>query len=215
MDPQDIIQSVLNGALSGRRKGGSKAWRAATSGSNPLLNASTLLTLGGLAWGVYETITNKPGGAAGQPPPSVAPPPIGASPVAPPPLPRTEPSLPENVRRILRLMISAARADGTLHDGERQAILDHASAAGVGPWVKAEVESARPLSEILEGVADPNLKRELYVLAFTIVRADGQLNGAERIYLAQLAHRLGLSADETKSLEDGAASRIDRQTEGA
>lgn len=210
MDPQDILQSVLNGALSGRRKGGSKAWRAATSGRNPLLNATTLLTLGGLAWGVYETMTKKPDGVAGQAPSAAGPS------VMPPPLPKTEPAaLPENLRRILRLMISAARADGTLHDAERSAILDHAVAAGVGPWVKAEIESARPLSEILEGVADPNLKRELYVLAFTIVRADGQVSGAERIYLAQLAHRLGLSADETQGIEDGAAARIDRETEGA
>ncbi len=208
MDPQDILQSVLNGALSGRRKGGSKAWRAASSGSNPLLNASTLLTLGGLAWGVYETMTKKPEGVAG-PAPSTA----GPS-MMPPPLPKAEALVPENLRRIVRLMISAARADGTLHDAERQAILDHAAAAGVGPWVKAEVESARPLGEILEGVADPNLKRELYVLAFTIVRADGQVSGAERIYLAQLAHRLSLSAADVKSIEDAAAARIDQETEG-
>jgi len=221
MDPQDILQSVLNGALSGRRKGGSRAWRAATGGRNPLLNASTLLTLGGLAWGVYETMTKKPDGFAGQAPSAAPPavPPATAAPSAgPPPLPTAgSPGIPENLRRILRLMISAARADGTLHDSERQAILEHAQAVGVGPWVKAEVESARPLGEILEGVADPNLKRELYVLAFTIVRADGQVSGAERIYLAQLAHRLGLTADEVKGLEDGAAARIDseQETEGA
>ena len=112
-------------------------------------------------------------------------------------------------------MISAARADGTLHDAERQAIIEKAQAAGVGPWVKAEIDSSRPLGEILEGALDPNLKRELYVLAFTIVRADGQVSGAERIYLAQLAHRLGLAADEIKGIEEGAAARIDHQTEGA
>ena len=38
------------------------------------------------------------------------------------------------------------------------------------------------------------MKHELYILAFTIVRADENVSGAERIYLAQLAHQLGLDA---------------------
>ena len=39
------------------------------------------------------------------------------------------------------------------------------------------------------------------MLAFTIVRADETVSGAERIYLAQLAHQLGLDAATAARLE--------------
>jgi uncharacterized membrane protein YebE (DUF533 family) len=214
MDAQDLIHNVLKGALTGRHKRGGRAWRAMSGGgSRSFLNASTLLTLGGLAWGVYEAATAKPGGFAGG----------AAQPGAvPPPLPR--PSLPgapaggavpEGTLRLLRLMISAARADGTLHETERQAILEHARAAGAEALIKAELDSTRPLREILAGIDDSNQRRDLYVLAFTIVRADEGVTGGERIYLAQLAHQLGLSAEETKALEAEQAARIDVENEGA
>jgi uncharacterized membrane protein YebE (DUF533 family) len=213
MDAQNLIHSLLEGALAGRRKRGTRALRALTDSRNPLLNPATLLTLGGLAWGVYEAATAKPGGFAGPGAPS-APPPL-------PPLPKpggagaaaaTPP--PEGLLRLLRLTISAARADGALHDAERAAILRHARAAGAEALVEAELRSPRTLGEIVAGVSEENQKRDLYVLAFTIVRADESVSGAERIYLAQLAHALGLAADEVKALEQRAAARIDAQDEG-
>ena len=207
MDAQDLIHSVLKGALSGRGKRGGRALNTLTGGSRSFLNASTLLTLGGLAWGVFEAATRKPdadGFAGAQP--KAAPP--------PPPLPGAA-GIPEGTLRLLRLMISAARSDGALQDAERQAILEHARAAGAEALIKAELDSTRPLAEILAGIDDPNQRRDLYVLAFTIVRADEAVSGAERIYLAQLAHRLGLSADEAKALEEQQAARIDATSEGA
>lgn len=205
MDAQDLIHSVLKGALSGRRKRGGRALRSLTGGRNPFLNAGTLLTLGGLAWGVFEAATNKPGGVAGQDAPRAAAP--------PPPLPG--PAVPEGTLRLVRLMISASRADGSLHDAERGAILEQARAVGAEALVQAELANPRPLAEIVAGVGDSNQRQDLYVLAFTIVRADESVSGAERIYLAQLAHQLGLSADETKALEELQAARIDEQSEGA
>lgn len=205
MDAQDLIHSVLKGALSGRRKRGGRALRSLTGGRNPFLNASTLLTLGGLAWGVFEAVTYKPGGFAGQDAPRAAPP--------PPPLPGA--AVPEGTLRLVRLMISAARADGALHDAEKQAILGQARAVGAEALVQAELANPRPLAEIVAGVSDSNQRQDLYVLAFTIVRADESVSGAERIYLAQLAHQLGLSADEAKALEELQAARIDEQSEGA
>jgi uncharacterized membrane protein YebE (DUF533 family) len=212
MDAQDLIHSVLKGALTGRKKRGGRAFRALTGGRNPLMNAGTLLTLGGLAWGVFEAATSKPGAggfAGGAPSPSPGAPP-------PPPLPTTGAAgIPEGTLRLLRLMISAARADGTLQDSERQAILEHATSAGALALIKAELDSSRPLGEILAGIDDSNQRQDLYVLAFTIVRADEGVSGAERIYLAQLAHQLGLSADETRTLEERQAAKIDAQSEGA
>ena len=52
-------------------------------------------------------------------------------------------------------------------------------------------------------------RRDLYVLAFTIVRADETVSGAERIYLAQLAHALGLDPATAAVLEQQTVAAID------
>ena len=51
------------------------------------------------------------------------------------------------------------------------------------------------------------------MLAFTIVRADENVSGAERIYLAQLAYQLGLDDAATRALETETAAKIDSQTD--
>src|SRR5262245_11851133 len=206
MDAQDLIHSVLKGALQGRGKRGGGALRALTGSRSPLLNAGTLLTLGGLAWGVYEAATAKSGAAAG-----------GAAAPPPPPLPGASAAqqLPPSTLQLVRLMVSAARADGALQPAEREAMLKQARAAGAEALVQQELDRPQPLAEIVAGVSELNQRQDLYVLAFAIVRADEGVSGAERIYLAQLAHRLGLSADEAKALEELAAAGIDAQSEGA
>jgi uncharacterized membrane protein YebE (DUF533 family) len=208
MDAQDLIHSVLRGVLTGRQKHGGRALRSLTGGSRSFMNASTLLTLGGLAWGAFEaaSASSGTGGFAGAAPPVPQPPPLPPPGVA---------GVPEGTLRLLRLMISAARADGTLHEGERRAILEHARAAGAEALIKAELDSTRPLGEILAGIDDSNQRHDLYVLAFTIVRADEGVSGAERVYLAQLAHRLGLGAQEAKAIEELQVAKIDAQSEGA
>ncbi len=74
-----------------------------------------------------------------------------------------------------------------------------------------ELDVRRPVAEIVAGVTDPQLKEQLYSLAFGIVRADEALTGGERIYLAQLAHQLGLEAAVVARLEAEAAARIDAE----
>jgi uncharacterized membrane protein YebE (DUF533 family) len=49
------------------------------------------------------------------------------------------------------------------------------------------------------------------VLAYTILRADEQVSGAERIYLAQLANLLGLDPATVKALEQDTSQRIDSE----
>jgi uncharacterized membrane protein YebE (DUF533 family) len=106
-------------------------------------------------------------------------------------------------------MISAARADGELGPKERERILAEAREVGAGALVERELESPRPLGEVVAGVTDPQFKEQLYTLAFTIVRADESVTGGERIYLAQLANRLSLDAAAVARLEAEAATRID------
>ena len=133
--------------------------------------------------------------------------------MTPPPLPgATAPAadVPAEVLRLIRLTISAARADGTMSAAERALILGHARDAGFESIVETELASPQPLSAIVAGVQDAAAREDLYRLAFTIVRADEAVSGAERIYLAQLAHHLGLDAAAVARLETDTATQIDK-----
>ena len=220
MDNSQILSIFLRGALGSR--GRKRARKAVNflSGQRGFLTASTLLGAAGVAWGLYDTLKNHSGSAdtivpaAGGAAGVVTPPPLpGAGPAVAAPTVATAPDrgFPFDVLRVVRLAVSAARADGTLLPAERALILSHAREAGVESVVEEELASPRPLSEIVAGITDDQRKRDLYILAFTIVRADEHVSGAERIYLAQLAHQLGLDATTIAQLEADTASKIDLQ----
>jgi uncharacterized membrane protein YebE (DUF533 family) len=121
--------------------------------------------------------------------------------------------VPEAVLRLVRLAVSAALADGQLSPQEQQQLLEHAREAGPEgeALVRRELQNPRPLAEIVQGATDPTLKADLYRLGFAMVRADEQITGAERIYLAQLAHGLGLSPEEVQRLEAETIAKIDAE----
>lgn len=211
MRPEDLIGALLKGAMGGRGKKSHGAMRYLTGGRGSLINASTLLTAAGLAWGAYEAATHRT--QAQTPPPPVPRPPAGGG---PPPLPGATanaglpaPAMPPDVLRVVRLTIAAARVDGRLTDEERAAILEQARSVGAEAVVHHEIHSPRPLAEIVAAVNDPATKEQLYLLAFAVMRADETVSGAERIFLAQLAHLLGLDPEATARLESEAAARID------
>jgi uncharacterized membrane protein YebE (DUF533 family) len=112
------------------------------------------------------------------------------------------------VIRVLRLTLSAARADGTLAPNEREAILAQARAVGAEALVASELDAPRPLSEIVAGATDAKARQDLYTLAFTIVRADEQVIDSERTYLRELAQHLQLEPDIVAELEREASRRI-------
>lgn len=222
MNPERLLGSLVRGALGGGRKRGRGASRFLTGGRGSLISAGTLMTAAGLAWGAFEVATRNKGDAAGAPggpepppggvpprPPGAPPPPI---PGAPPPVPGAA-AVPEPVLRLVRLAVSAALADGTLSPEEEQRLLEHAREAGPGAeaLVRQELARPRPLAEIVQGATDPALRADLYRLGFAMVRADEQISGAERIYLAQLAHSLGLSPADVQQLEADTAARIDAE----
>jgi uncharacterized membrane protein YebE (DUF533 family) len=204
-----LINGVLQGVLGVRPKHSHRATQFLTGhGGGLWSHPEVLMTAAGLAWGVYETLqgeqanpTTQAGGAA---------PPAGG----PPPIPQTlsdvAPDAPsEDVLRLVRLAISAAGADGSISEQERAAVLRKATDAGAAAVVERELKSPRPLKDIVQGVSDPTTAATLYVLAFTILRADEQITGAERIYLAQLANLLHLDADTVQALEKDTGQRID------
>jgi uncharacterized membrane protein YebE (DUF533 family) len=226
MNPDFLINGVLQSVMGGGgRKQSRKAMRYLTGSSGSFwTHPTTLLTAAGLAWGVYDTLTDKTnsnsqwgGGAApgGTPAPPSAP--AATMPATPlPPLPNIGgdgagpvPAADAEALRLVRLAVSAANADGVMNDHERAAVLQQAQAAGVGDIVEREMQQRSALAEIVAGVADPAQRATLYVLAFTILRADEQLTGAERIYLAQLAHLLGLDPATVQRLEKNTGERID------
>ena len=190
MNPDVLIHGVLSSVLGG----GGKKWHHALdylTGRHRSIwtSPATLLTAAGVAWGVYETLQR-----------GSAPPPIPGAPVPPPP---------DEAVRIVQLAVSAASADGVMSEKERAAILQHARAAGVAEIVERELNHRRPLAEIVAGVTDQAQRATLYVLAFTVLRADEQVSGAERIYLARLAQLLELDPQTVEQLEEDTGTRID------
>lgn len=204
----EVLSVMLLGSLgrSGRKRA-SRASRFLT-GHRGFLGGSALMAAAGVAWGIYDTMKAQnqgPESVSGVPPvPGIPPIPMGVDAMA---------SALDPVARIIRLAVSAAKADGTLSEDERASIMERAREAGLESVVEAELAQTRPLADIVRGVTDPAIKNELYVLAFTVVRADENVSGAERIYLAQLAHQLGLDAAAAQALETETANKIDSQTD--
>jgi uncharacterized membrane protein YebE (DUF533 family) len=221
-NPADVLSVVLRGTLG--RSGRKRARRAAKflTGHGGFLSASTMIAAAGVAWGIYDTLKTRNSEVPGVPGvPGV--PTVPGVPAVPfgqvPPIPEM-PSVAgafdaaiDPVARIIRLAVSAAKADGQLSDQEKALIMDRAREAGLESVVETELAQTRSLADIVRGVTDPTMKNELYVLAFSIVRADESVSGAERIYLAQLAHQLGLDPAAVQALESETATKIDSESE--
>jgi uncharacterized membrane protein YebE (DUF533 family) len=210
----DVLGVVLTGTLG--RSGRKRARRATKflTGHRGFLSASTLMAAAGVAWGIYDTMKNQNSGTTVPGVPTVPPVPGASFPSGStvPPIPTFDAPL-DPVARIIRLAVSAAKADGTLDDKERAMIMERAKQVGLESLVEAELNQMHVLADIVRGVTDIQMKKELYVLAFTIVRADESVSGAERIYLAQLAYQLGLDDATTQALETETAAKIDTQSE--
>lgn len=210
MNVENLLGSILKGAVGSRqiRKSAGKAVKAG------IKNPAVLIGVAGAAWGLYEVWKSKQGSAAptsAAPSPTPSPTPMSPPPPLPPPIPTDVAAvaeLPSEALRVIRLALSAARADGDLSSAEAQVILDEARRSGGEALVHDELQRSTPLSEIVAGVHDPQHKAQLYRLAFTIVHADTGVGGAERLYLAQLAHALGLDAQGASAIETEVTSRL-------
>lgn len=236
LDIEGLVGGVLRGVLGGRGKRSHGTLRYLTGGGqSSFLNASTLLAVAGVAWGLWETAQQQsaqqqPWGGPPQNPGGVPPyvPPIPQSGVGlttPPPIPgaavvASMPATPvpatpvtvatvqPDVLRVLRLTLAAARADGTLEPREREAILARAKEVGAEPLIAAEVDQPKDLGEIVGDVDEQQVRQDLYTLAYAIVRADEQVSDRERSWLTDLAGHLRVDAATVAGLEQQAASRI-------
>jgi uncharacterized membrane protein YebE (DUF533 family) len=237
LDIEGLVGGVLRGVLGSRGKRSHGTLRYLTGGGqSSFLNASTLLAVAGVAWGLWETaqqqsaVSATPAARPLAPPPLpqgglMVPPPVppDMAPVAtviPPPLPQspspvTAASVQPDVLRVLRLTLAAARADGTLEPRERDAILARAKEVGAEPLIAAEVDRPKDLGEIVGEVEDQRLRQDLYTLAYAIVRADEQVSDRERSWLTELAGHLRVDAGTVAGLEQQAAARIAAAAQGA
>jgi len=238
LDIEGLVGGVLRGVLGSRGKRSHGTLRYLTGGGqSSFLNASTLLAVAGVAWGLWETAQQQAavsaapavrplatppplpqGGVLVQPPvpPDMAP----VATVIPPPLPQspvpvTAASVQPDVLRVLRLTLAAARADGTLEPRERDAILARAKEIVAEPLIAAEIDRPKDLGEIAGDVEDQRMRQDLYTLAYAIVRADEQVSDRERTWLSDLAGHLRLDAGTVAGLEQQAASRIAAAAQGA
>ncbi len=204
LDGDQLLEIFVRGVLG--RTGRKRTRRAQTflGGRGGFLTASTVMAAAGVAWGLYDHLRQEtPSAAAGRPVrPTGVPLPVGASPSPPPVVPST-------VARLVRLAVSAANADGSLSPLERETVAAEARRAGVEVPADDQLLAHGPLAAIVAGTGSDAERRDLYVLAFTIVRADEGVSGAERIYLAQLAHALGLDAGTAAGLELRTSAAID------
>jgi uncharacterized membrane protein YebE (DUF533 family) len=222
MDESRVLQAVLRGVMGGRKKRGRRTMNHLLGSSGSLWsNPQVLLTAAGLAWGLIESATNQSNaapaasgggqGPPGQPPGQPSGQPSG-QPLPPLPVvsqpPPAGPGL-SDAQRLMRLAISAGHADGAMSPAEVTEVRRIAAEQGADGLVAAELERPSPLAEIVAGVSDAGQRRTLYGLAFAVVRADEQVSGAERIYLAQLAHLLGLDAATAADIERTTAARIE------
>ncbi|MBK7645460.1 MAG: DUF533 domain-containing protein [Planctomycetes bacterium] len=200
-----FLGPLIGAAMGARPKHHRRAESFLGHGASPFLGTRGMIGLAGLAAAAYYALRSNGGSAFGSAPPVVA---DGTTVIrgGPPPLP--EPAANPGVQRILRLVISAARCDGELGAAERAAILKEAQEIGAEHLVESELQSPRPLAQIVAGVIEPAEKEALYVLAYTVVRADQDVNGAERVFLVGLANLLALDAARAQALETETAARI-------
>ena len=106
-----------------------------------------------------------------------------------------------NAKLLIRAMIEAAKADGTIDTEERSRIMEFL--AGATPEEREFVEAALAAPADLAGlVADVSegMKAQVYATARMTMRAD---NPAESAWLDQLAAGLGLDPDVRARLDAG------------
>jgi tellurite resistance protein len=137
-----------------------------------------------------------PGGAGMAPPPpppgaAVAPPPPG-SPVAPQPATQAE-----NAAVVLiKAMIAAAAADGTIDADERSRIVGKLEAVGLSSeeraFIGTELLAPASAAAIAGQVKSPEMAEQVYAASLMAITVDTE---AENNYLDELAGLMGLSPD--------------------
>jgi uncharacterized membrane protein YebE (DUF533 family) len=109
----------------------------------------------------------------------------------------------ESARLMIRAMIQAAKADGTIDADERKKIMDHLTDASDEEIAFVEAELDAPLDVTgLATAAGETMKSQVYAAARMAIQVD---TPEENAYLNQLATALGLDAETRARLDTGMA----------
>jgi uncharacterized membrane protein YebE (DUF533 family) len=186
------VGGLLGMLLGGRRRGGG------------LLSYGTAAAVGALALHAYQAYQR---GQAAQSTPPMNPAQVQNTPVNA--LPHSAPAADGGAFELvlIRAMIGAARADGTIDGVEQQRLFGEVSKLGLDSEAKAYVFDllSKPvdLDSIAAAVATPEQGAEVYLASRLAIDPD---QPAERAYLDALATRLRLPAELRAHLDQQAAN---------
>lgn len=190
----------LLGQLLGQATGGGFGGKRRRGGIGSMVGKAQLgvglLGIAMAAWEHYQGQQKAAPGMGG----SMPPPPMGSSVPPPPPGTKSPVLTPaqQDAMSVIRVMIAAAQADGSIDADERAAILGHAREGGLDAEslsvLERELATPVDLDRLLATSRDA-LAPDLYAAALVAIRVD---TAAERAWLDNLAKRTGLD-DATRA----------------
>ncbi len=100
-------------------------------------------------------------------------------------------------------MVAAAHADGVMDAEEERAVLDKLRGADLSQvermFLLDELHRPQSVDQLTEGISDPGLAKNMYLLAVATVNIDTE---SERVWLDRLAAGLGLSKELQTFIEE-------------
>jgi uncharacterized membrane protein YebE (DUF533 family) len=204
-DAERLLGNLLTGTLSQALGGrGGSILRGGMLGSRAQVGMGLL----GLAIAAYEQFQQPQAGAghaaSPPPPPGMAPAPRAPMTASPPPPPPPSAARSNDAIVIVRAMIAAAQADGTIDADERARILGAASNLGDAEknFLVAELDAPHSIEAIV-AEARPQISHDIYAAAAHTIVPDSE---AERAWLARLGEALGIDTAGRASIEQQLAS---------
>ncbi len=184
MNPERLLGFLVKSTLFGRQ---------VPAASKVALGVGAL----GIALAAIEHVTEKRASHRAPGPGAVPPPPPGAP---PPPIPPDDPREQEAML-LVRAMIAAGHADGTLDGEERRAILGRLDGETLSrderDALERELDAPWTTEQLAARVTSRRLAEEVYAASLLAIRLDSP---AEHGYLARLAGLLGLDGEATGRL---------------
>ncbi|WP_417912040.1 DUF533 domain-containing protein [Candidatus Electronema sp. TJ] len=229
MNMEKLLGKLLQEAVGGQFGNAHDRQQHKKSSNDSLLGSLTsqlasgkgLMTAIGLGVGAYEvfrtsgqrqqgppqpnwgTVPPAPGTSASPPPPPPGPTPAQTPPAAPPAAAAPSGGDQDFACRLIRVMIAAAHADGTLDAEEERSILDRLRSAELSQEEKMflleELHHPRSIAELTEGISSLRLTQAMYAVALSAIKVDTE---SERRWLDELGAALGLSEEIRRFIEE-------------
>ena len=209
---EKLLGRIVKETLGGRSSQNTKSRGLFDS----LASGQGLMTIVGLGVGAFEILKEQKGKSssgslsAGTPPsipanskpPASPPPPLPEEKQHRPPIPPV-PAVNEEravsnedlALRLIRVMIAAAHADGSLDEAEEKAKLDSEEKM----FLIQELHQPKSLAELTNGIVDPAMAQTMYMLATATIEIDTE---AERNWLDELGDQLGITSELRTFIEE-------------